>query len=59
MPVVHPSWTLKPGDTIKRKALHDSLGGSRQSGICPSRESPNVFVFTDPESGAPRHVDRF
>ena len=51
MPLARPSWTLNPGERIKRKALHDSLGGSRQSGISPSRESPNVFVFTDPGSG--------
>jgi hypothetical protein len=44
-------WTLKPGDRIRRTELHDLFGGSRQGGISPSAQSPNVFVFSDPESG--------
>ena len=27
------TWTLKPGDTIKRTVLHERFGGSGQSGI--------------------------
>jgi hypothetical protein len=44
-------WALRPGDVIQRKALHDRFGGRRQGGIGPSRQSPNVFVFTDPVAG--------
>ncbi|HWT93711.1 MAG TPA: hypothetical protein VN238_11980 [Solirubrobacteraceae bacterium] len=44
-------WALKPFDTIQRKALHDQFGGRRQGGIGPSRQSPNVFLFTNPEAG--------
>jgi hypothetical protein len=44
-------WTLSPGDTIKRTELHRLFGGSRQSGISPSAQSPNVFFFSDPASG--------
>jgi hypothetical protein len=43
---------LTPGDTIKRVDLHDRLGGRRQGGISPSKQSPNVFLFTDQARGA-------
>jgi hypothetical protein len=32
-------------------ALHDQYGGGRQGGIAPSRRSPNVLTFADPEAG--------
>lgn len=44
-------WVLAPGDKIKRVDLHRRLGGSRQSGISPSNQSPNVFLFSDRSSG--------
>lgn len=44
-------WELRVGDTIKRTQLHAKYGGRRQGGISPSRQSPNVMVFTDPETG--------
>ena len=44
-------WTLRPGDRIRRRELHARYGGSGQSGISPSRTTPNVLVFTDPRSG--------
>jgi hypothetical protein len=40
-------WTLEPGDTIRRKELHDLLGGSNQGGIAPSSRSDNVFLFAE------------
>ena len=46
-----PEWTLSPGQRIKRTTLHRQFGGQRQSGISPSRTTPNVFVFSDPSSG--------
>lgn len=45
------SWELAPGDKIKRSVLQKRLGGSPQGGIGPSRQSPNVFVFSDPSAG--------
>jgi hypothetical protein len=44
-------WNLLPGETVKRTALHTTYGGSGQNGIAPSRQSPNVLVFSDPASG--------
>lgn len=44
------SW--KPGEEIKRVELHAGYGGRRQGGISPSRESPNVFLFTNQAQGA-------
>lgn len=43
---------LKPGDTIKRTELHARYGGRRQGGISPSKQSQNVFLFTDQARGA-------
>lgn len=41
-----------PGQTIKRVELHDRYGGRRQGGISPSKQSQNVFLFTDQARGA-------
>lgn len=43
---------LIPGETIKRVELHGRYGGRRQGGISPSKQSPNVFLFTDQARGA-------
>ena len=37
---------LKPGGSIKRKNLHDVLGGIRQGGICPSDKNSLIFLFS-------------
>ena len=44
-------WNLKPGQRVLRKTLHQSFGGRQQGGISPSAQSPNIFVFYDPETG--------
>src|SRR5580700_5976651 len=41
-----PEFSMKPGETIVRRTLHDRFGGGRQGGISPSRVSPNIFIFT-------------
>lgn len=46
-----PAWLLEPGDTVKRKELHDRYGGSRQGGISKCAKSSNVLIFTDPRTG--------
>jgi hypothetical protein len=43
---------LDPGETIRRVDLHDRYGGRRQGGISPSKQTPNVFLFTDQARGA-------
>jgi transcriptional regulator with XRE-family HTH domain len=45
------AWDLRPGDQIRRTELHDRYGGSRQGGIAPCRDTPNVLIFTDPAVG--------
>ncbi len=45
---------LAPGQKLKRSDLQDRYGGRRQGGISPSKQTPNVFLFTDPVRGA-RH----
>ncbi|MDQ3724735.1 MAG: restriction endonuclease [Actinomycetota bacterium] len=44
---------MKPGQSIKRVDLHQEFGGRGQGGIGPSAQSPNVFIFSDPEAGEP------
>lgn len=46
-----PEWDLSPGDTIKRKTLHERFGGSGRGGMAPSASTPNVLIFTDPKVG--------
>jgi hypothetical protein len=43
---------LAPGETIRRVDLHERYGGRRQGGISPSKQSRNVFLFTDQARGA-------
>ncbi|WP_254522645.1 AAA family ATPase [Natrinema caseinilyticum] len=40
------SLDLEPGSIYERTELHSRHGGSRQSGIAPSRDEPVVFLFT-------------
>lgn len=44
-------WPLAPGGRISRARLHDLVGGGRQSGISPSRKTPNILLFYAPDSG--------
>jgi hypothetical protein len=44
-------WTLEPKATITRVDLHKNYGGSRQGGISPSAQTPNVFIFSDASVG--------
>lgn len=46
-----PEWELEPGQTIRRKALHERFGGRPRGGIGPSSQTPNVFIFSDPGTG--------
>jgi hypothetical protein len=52
MEVVSLAISLKPGEQIKRTELHERYGGRRQGGISPSKQSENVFLFTDQQQGA-------
>src|SRR4051794_31532865 len=46
-----PVLNLKPGDTVKRRELHDAVGGQTQSGISPSSSQPIVMLFSNPTIG--------
>jgi hypothetical protein len=45
-------WTLVPGETLGRQARMEEFGGAMQGGIQPSKRSPNVFVYSDPQAGS-------
>lgn len=42
---------LRVGEKLKRTELHERYGGRRQGGISPSKQSANVFLFTDRVQG--------
>jgi hypothetical protein len=44
-------WDLEPNQSLSRVELHQRFGGRRQGGISPSAQTPNVFIFYDPETG--------
>jgi hypothetical protein len=46
--VLAPFLTEAP---IRRVELHRRYGGGGQSGISPSKSTPNVFTFSDPARG--------
>src|SRR5690242_18245811 len=46
-----PVWDIEPNQSLPRKELHQRFGGQQQGGISPSAQSPNVFIFYDPEAG--------
>jgi hypothetical protein len=55
-----PTWDLRAGESIQRKALHDRYGGRTQGGIAPSLRSPNVMIFSEAESGEPHgYIDEW
>jgi hypothetical protein len=41
-------WSLRPGDSVKRKDLHDQFGGNRQSGIAYPKEAGNILIYSSP-----------
>lgn len=48
------------GQEYNRKIdLHERFGGSRQSGMCPSRTHPILFLFTGPGGEQHGYHDRF
>jgi hypothetical protein len=44
-------WDLERNQKIQRTELHQRFGGQWQGGISPSAQTPNVFIFYDPETG--------
>jgi hypothetical protein len=47
MTAATPTWTLKPGETIRRIDLHRVFGGSPQPGIAPCRKSDEILLFAE------------
>jgi hypothetical protein len=42
-----PEWDLARGDILSREDRMRRFGGSKQNGIAPSGQSPNVFIYSD------------
>jgi hypothetical protein len=57
--VVRSDWLLEPGDTVRRRLIHDAYGGQQQGGISTPRGQKDIFIFTDPEAGARYGYDKF
>lgn len=45
-------WHYRNDDVAVRSEIHGTYGGSTQGGIEPSKTTPNVIIYTDPEQGA-------
>lgn len=45
------AWHLRPGDEVRRRAVHRVYGGQQQGGISTPKSIGDVLIFTDPESG--------
>jgi 5-methylcytosine-specific restriction protein A len=45
-------WDIEPGTVVTRKDIHERFGGALYGGIQPSTQTPNVFVYSDPEASA-------
>lgn len=44
-------WAHDVGSIVTRQELAAAYGGSTQSGIQPCRDSPNILIYSDPQSG--------
>lgn len=53
------SWPYEIGQTVKRREIHNLLGGSKQSGIVTLSSKPDILLFTDPDKGAKYGYDKF
>ena len=45
------SWPIPIGTTLRRRQVHELLGGQQQQGISTPRGTPNILIFTDPVKG--------
>jgi hypothetical protein len=44
------SWDLEIGQTLSREERRRRFGGSQYSGIAPSAQTSNVFIYSDPSA---------
>ncbi|MCX5044671.1 hypothetical protein OG921_16005 [Aldersonia sp. NBC_00410] len=47
-----PGWDVSSGEFLSREDRMRRFGGSKQNGIAPSGQSPNVFIYSDPNAAA-------
>lgn len=50
---------LTPGDSMRRRLIHETYRGQQQGGISTPKQIPDVLIFTDPKAGARYGYDRF
>ena len=46
------AWNIEPGSIVTRSEIHERFGGALYGGIQPSAQTPNIFVYSDPETSA-------
>jgi 5-methylcytosine-specific restriction enzyme A len=51
-------WDIEVGEVLRRRELHHRFGGSRMSGISPSRMSDNVLLFSGPAGEQYGYLDQ-
>lgn len=50
-------WSHRPGTRMSRDERKNGYGGAVYGGIQPSRQTPNVFVYSDPGAGEKNGYD--
>ncbi|WP_146079105.1 hypothetical protein [Pseudoclavibacter sp. RFBA6] len=45
------TWPIPIGETLRRRRVHELIGGQQQQGISTPRGNPNILIFTDPHKG--------
>lgn len=58
-PKSRPQFSLSVGDEVLRRDVHRAYGGQQQGGIATPRALGEIFIFTDPGTGARHGYDRF
>jgi len=56
-PVEAQRWKHPPGTRMSREERRSAYGGAVFGGIQPSRQTPNVFVYSDPGAGEKNGYD--
>jgi hypothetical protein len=54
-----PVWPIAVGQKLRRREVHDLVGGQRQGGIVTPRGRSDILIFTDPRRGARFGYDRY
>src|SRR5690348_12533931 len=58
-PPAPTGWTLKEGEQVRRRELHERFGGNIQSGIAPTAKTDEILLFSSPSGESHGYSDGF